>query len=293
MAEQAFALSPMSASASLPTQADYDAISGAFMETARGRWFLAEYARRNRNVDTATVLDAVGRIERTLAEQKQTTAPTNAPDLLPVVTAILAAARGGVEAAFAKLNVEDALAPARKSARVIGEIAWGLRESGADSSICGLLDVQVNAINSACDEFSSDDLRGDVLGAFDRAANQIAELAKQSSPAQTQPSEPADGGNAPLHNASFEKPKIVAVKTETTVVRLEPPQPAPVQQIAPITPAPVAPTVDETALFANIGGSLGASLLVSGVVVKPPSPKGDPLAPIRRMSGAEKIAFFS
>ena len=63
MAEQAFALSPMTATASLPTQADYDAIAGAFMETARGRWFLAEYARRNRNADTATVLEAVARIE--------------------------------------------------------------------------------------------------------------------------------------------------------------------------------------------------------------------------------------
>ena len=39
--------------------------------------------------------------------------------------------------------------------------------------------------------------------------------------------------------------------------------------------------------------SLGASLIASGIVPKPAAPKVDPLAPIRRMSQAEKIAFFS
>ncbi len=42
------------------------------METSRGRWFLGEYAKRNRNADTRMVLDAVARIEQTIAAQKQT-----------------------------------------------------------------------------------------------------------------------------------------------------------------------------------------------------------------------------
>ncbi len=45
------------------TEADYAAISGLLMESARGRWFLAEYARRNRQADTTLVLDAIARIE--------------------------------------------------------------------------------------------------------------------------------------------------------------------------------------------------------------------------------------
>ncbi len=53
MATEAFALSPMSARAAEPNEQDYDAIREAFMETARGRWFLGEYAKRNRNADTA------------------------------------------------------------------------------------------------------------------------------------------------------------------------------------------------------------------------------------------------
>ena len=70
MADQAFALSPINARSASPTDADYDAIREAFMETARGRWFLGEYARRNRSADTAMVLDAVARIERSIAAQK-------------------------------------------------------------------------------------------------------------------------------------------------------------------------------------------------------------------------------
>ncbi len=61
MAEEAFALSPISARPTLPGEADYDAIREAFMETARGRWFLAEYAKRNRTADTSLVLEAVTR----------------------------------------------------------------------------------------------------------------------------------------------------------------------------------------------------------------------------------------
>src|SRR5260221_10278692 len=71
MANQAFALSPISARASLPGEEDYEAIREAFMETARGRWFLTEYAKRNRNADTRMVLDAVARIEQSLAAQKE------------------------------------------------------------------------------------------------------------------------------------------------------------------------------------------------------------------------------
>jgi hypothetical protein len=39
--------------------------------------------------------------------------------------------------------------------------------------------------------------------------------------------------------------------------------------------------------------SLGASIIASGLVRKPSTAANDPLAPIRRMSQAEKIAFFS
>src|ERR1041384_4846478 len=82
MADEAFALSPISARATLPGEEDYAAIAEAFMETSRGRWFLNEYAKRNRNADTRMVLDAVARIEQNLAAQKNA-----AEDRLPVALA--------------------------------------------------------------------------------------------------------------------------------------------------------------------------------------------------------------
>ena len=71
MSNEAFALSPISARAASPTDADFEAIREAFLETARGRWFLDEYTKRNRNADTAMVLEAVARIENSLAAQKE------------------------------------------------------------------------------------------------------------------------------------------------------------------------------------------------------------------------------
>ncbi|MGO4572318.1 hypothetical protein [Microvirga sp. 2TAF3] len=49
---------------------DYGAIEAAVMETARGRWFLREYAKRNRNADTEAVLAAVAGLEKKLVEEK-------------------------------------------------------------------------------------------------------------------------------------------------------------------------------------------------------------------------------
>lgn len=60
----------LSLRASPPTEADYDKIYNAVMETERGRWFLVEYAKRNRNADTTLLLAAIDRIEATLRFQK-------------------------------------------------------------------------------------------------------------------------------------------------------------------------------------------------------------------------------
>lgn len=51
------------------SEEDYASIEAAVMETARGRWFLNEYARRNRNADTEMVLEAVARLENSLSAQ--------------------------------------------------------------------------------------------------------------------------------------------------------------------------------------------------------------------------------
>ena len=168
MADEAFALSPISARAAQPREEDYDAIREAFMETSRGRWFLSEYAKRNRNADTRMVLDAVARIEETIAAQKKPAPDDNKlNEALAVITASLAEARASATAALGDLGFEENLAPARKGARVIREIAWRLREIGADGRICDLIDSQVGAIESACGKIAATDAMPALSAAFD------------------------------------------------------------------------------------------------------------------------------
>jgi hypothetical protein len=51
-------------------EADYETIEAAVTETVRGRWFLAEFARRNRVDDMRHMLDAIGRLEQVVREQQ-------------------------------------------------------------------------------------------------------------------------------------------------------------------------------------------------------------------------------
>ena len=44
------------------SDSDFAAIEAAVMETSRGRWFLREFARRNRHANTDDVLEAVARL---------------------------------------------------------------------------------------------------------------------------------------------------------------------------------------------------------------------------------------
>lgn len=176
MANQAFALSPISARASVPSEEDYDAIREAFMETARGRWFLDEYAKRNRNADTRMVLDAVARIEETIAAQKQPPPPI-VVDRLP---AALSSIRGAVEkaqeaasVAFDGLRLKENLVPIRKGARIIKEISWRWREIGADGRICDLIDSQVAAIEASCVHLDETDPRIALRDAFEMIRTEI------------------------------------------------------------------------------------------------------------------------
>jgi len=174
MADEAFALSPISARAALPSEADYDAIRDAFMETSRGRWFLGEYAKRNRNADTSMVLDAVARIEEALAAQRQPPPPEDKlPEALQAIRNAVDEAALLASSALAGLALEDNLAPVRKGARIIKEISWRWREIGADSRICDLIDSQLSAIEASCGQISEIDPRPEVGAAFDLIRDRI------------------------------------------------------------------------------------------------------------------------
>ena len=160
----------MSSSRSLtPLDASqYDAIEDAVRETERGRWFLAEYARRNRNADTEVLLDAIRRIEnvvsttdrpddvgrfrgdlmemadaiaRTRAEVAALSAPDQGESRLTVASEALDAIVRATERA-----TSDILSAAEE----VQEAAWTLRETGADSEMCDALDRHATQIYTAC-----------------------------------------------------------------------------------------------------------------------------------------------
>jgi hypothetical protein len=204
MADEAFALSPISARAAQPSEADYDAIREAFMETSRGRWFLGEYAKRNRNADTSMVLDAVARIEDALAAQRQQSVPDNHfEEALAALRSAVDQADATVSATLDGLALEQNLAPILKGARIVREISWRWREIGADSRICDLLDSQVGAIEAGCQQISSADPRPALRAAFELIKAQIAEFREADAPA------PATEAVVPAAPHAHEEPVTV------------------------------------------------------------------------------------
>lgn len=357
-ANDAFALSPISASGTLPSETDYHAISEAFMETSRGRWFLKEYARRNRNADTAMVLEAVTRIETSIAAQKeqaaQQTQATPLADAMEAIRAIIDDAKTTASQAIAQLNGPDALAPSRKGVRIILEVAWRLREIGYDGRICDILEAQAKAIGANHDALAGSEARDAVLSAFDLIARQIGELANNAAHPEPEPApiqllaenvvslksvvQAAPPVRPALVETSAEPVSAAAsvTSTETPLMKapaIAPPpaqvpagvpaapvaqqtaqidqalaaaaiepalleprlvEPRPAEPLPAEPPRPVAEVLETpaSAASATAATSLGGALLARGMVTAPGT-KPDPLAPLRRMSQAEKIAFFS
>lgn len=142
------ALTPLS-------QADYDAIEAAVMETARGRWFMAEYAKRNRQADTLQLLDSIQRIERVvgvgLQESGRNNNLTEAAELIGDLRADLERISGKANGRGSGLaaQMESAADTIIAATENIQEAAWALRESGGDEELCNRLDQRSAEISSA------------------------------------------------------------------------------------------------------------------------------------------------
>lgn len=187
MANDAFALSPISARAALPSEDDYQAISDAFMETSRGRWFLTEYARRNRNADTTMVLEAVARIETSIATQKQVELGATLANAAEAMRGFVAEASADATSAIDRFNNGHDAAPTLRGLRIIREVAWRLREVGYDSRICDILETQADHIDGNSAPRPIHDLRAAVLGAFEKLSQQLDEIAAPNGRAYAAP----------------------------------------------------------------------------------------------------------
>ncbi|MGJ5096568.1 hypothetical protein ACQR18_31130 [Bradyrhizobium oligotrophicum] len=291
MVDEVFALSPISARAAQPNEADYEAIRDAFMETSRGRWFLGEYAKRNRNADTSMVLDAVARIEHALASQRQQQqefeqADSKAlPEALAAIRATVEDAALAATSAVDRMALEQNLAPVRKGIRIIKEISWRWREIGADSRICDLIDSQVTSIEAACDQLASADPKLALLAAFEIIKTRLKELEAEKASVP-----PAADEISPAAEAAASPAPDVASSPSAEMVVSEP-EPAPEQSEAaqaaleiaiPLVAAVAAMEVVETSSAAD-AVIVAAAAVDAGIVdaetaavVQPPEAATEP-----------------
>eukprot|EP00752_Nemacystus_decipiens_P019422 g17478.t1 len=160
-------------------ETDYEAIAAAVMETERGRWFLQEYARRNRNTDTQTVLTALDRLEKRIGQQEADPKETTSVALLSHDLIDLAGAISQVKKEVAELGgqgndpdhfntatveleaiveqTESATSEILEAAEKIQEVIWLLREEGANETQCDIIESKIIEVYTAC---SFQDLTG-------------------------------------------------------------------------------------------------------------------------------------
>lgn len=148
--------------------AEYEAIEATISASERGRWFLAEYARRNRGPETEVLLGAIARLERSVtADRGQEAFGHLRGNLLDMADAI-SRTKGEIAALNAPNSDETRLTQASlaldaivreteqatsdilSAAESIQEAAWTLREHGADAQACDALDRHATAIYTAC-----------------------------------------------------------------------------------------------------------------------------------------------
>ncbi len=156
-----------------PQETEYDAVYAAVSATERGRWFLTEFASRNRHADTRPLIAALARIE--------------------------AAVVGADALSYQSRTTSNVAAAAEE----IADIAFGLRERGADRALCDALDAAVRQISAASGDGT--DGREDASNATLREAGE-ATLADETQPAAADhPGAPADKGHtSPVDHFEFE-----------------------------------------------------------------------------------------
>jgi chemotaxis protein CheZ len=311
--------------------ADYEAIEAAVMETARGRWFLAEYARRNRNADTTMLLKALDRIEASIrGEHSVEPVDRIRFDLVEMSKAI---ARTKTEIAAMKPDADhhgkfgeateelDSVVQATEAATSdilecaerIQEIAWTLREQGLDADACDLLDAKATEVYTAC---SFQDLTGQrtrkvigVLRYLEGRINAMIEIwgLDGAMAAEAAERRAMDAGKALLNGPAL--PGQGLDQADVDLVMGPAPVSRPEETASPIEPIEEA-VVEFSAEDSAPNSPAAGPIAISGddfeeieeVEAQPaeapqprprPSVAGDPLAHFMALSVEEKIAVFT
>ena len=167
---------------------EYAALEAALRGTSLGRWFLAEYMRRNRTPETQLLLDAIARLEASVLKPKrQTGLDAVLAELVEMSEAIVRTRREIAQIrpphqfdkqltnASEELDqiveaTEKATSEILSAAEDIQEVAWTLREKDVAAEHCDRLDQRAIDIYTAC---SFQDITGQRTGKVVRALHLI------------------------------------------------------------------------------------------------------------------------
>jgi hypothetical protein len=108
------------------TDVDYEAIEAAVTETVRGRWFLKEFARRNRGAEVKLMLDAMNRLETLVTagqSQPALPAPPSADPSIRLMVQRIKEIGGQLEG-----------------------LASIMREDGIEAHFCEVVELQARAV---------------------------------------------------------------------------------------------------------------------------------------------------
>src|SRR5262249_53705931 len=145
-----------------------DGVGEGRMGRGGGRWFLQEYAKRNRNADTLVVLDAVARVEAVVRGEQAHHATQDVRIELLEMARTIAQTRADVAEANPLPAAEAASDPAATdifaAAGRLQEVAWTMRERGLDMAMCDQIADLSSAILSASSLRNPNDGRAQKLG---------------------------------------------------------------------------------------------------------------------------------
>jgi len=232
---------------------DYQAFCAALAASARGRAFLAEYTRRNRNADTELLLAAIDRLQALVAANKAPPTAESVKTELHALLAEISAAQSELEASVISMKVTKLANLIALVERRITDIAGSpAAEPGAESG-----SGQSNVPDAQ------------------------AEKAERTHLAVVPP---PDQPELPIPSPTpTPQPPIALVRTEATMAEVAFVEPSPSQNLDQGRVVIAIPRVEPA--FAT---AFGAALSVIST-----APSTDPLASIMALSEEERLALFT
>lgn len=126
----------LSQAVSNDSDTEYRTIEAALLESARGRWFLAEHGRRARRLDSALLEDAIGRLQTSLRQPPALLGQLRSE--IETLKAHLAEARAVLVSKAPPAEGENNPPPHAilRAAEEIHDIAWSLQANPFDPVGC-------------------------------------------------------------------------------------------------------------------------------------------------------------